>query len=140
MNLSRALVATILAASLGAPALAQDERHDDVRKLVAQSARPGEKPLAIQAFEVLLYGHGESIVAVDPAKRYRVYAACDTNCGDIGLEVHNASEIVVATADGSKPAVTVERNQTGDELHVAVSLGNCVTDVCVVGYGLYEAP
>jgi hypothetical protein len=141
MNPFRFLVATsFLAISLGAPALAQDQRHDDVHKLVAASAKPDQKPIAIQVFEVMLYGYGESVFSVDPAKRYHVYAACDANCGDIALELHDAGEIVVAVADGSRPALTVERNQSGEELHVVVSLGNCVTDICVVGYGLYEAP
>ena len=130
----------LLGLALLAPqAVAQDKTHGDVRKMVAARAEPGERLIEdIKTVEIQLYEYWEHVFTIDPAKRYRVYAGCDDNCGKIGIEAHDASDIVVAVGDGSEPMLMIGRSGSGNELHIAVSPGNCVTDICVVGFGVYE--
>lgn len=135
-------MACAAALTLSGVAIAQEQTISGyVRMLITETADAGEMLVDdIQIEELEEDGSTEFYFDIDPDKTYFVYGACDDDCSDIDLEAHDADEAFVDsdTEDDDAPMLTILPGESGDELHVVVSLSACETDVCVVGVGLYE--
>jgi len=131
-------------ASIAAPfALAQQETVNDyVRSLVAFMSDVDETLVGdVEVEELEIDESTEFVFDIDPEKMYFVYGACDDDCFDIDLLAHDADEgpINADEEDDATPVMGILPGESGDELHIVVTLVDCETETCVVGVGLYEA-
>jgi len=140
--ITRALVGAILFAGIGA-ASAQDQTINDyVRGLVDFMSDVDETLVGdIQVEELEIDQSTEFVFDIDPEKMYFVYGACDDDCYDIDLLAQDADEGLVNAdeEDDATPVMGILPGESGDQLHIVVTLVDCETETCVVGVGLYEA-
>jgi hypothetical protein len=136
-------VAAALMCVVSPAAFAQEQTVSDyVRSLVADYADADETLVdGIAVVELELFDEAEFIFTVNPNKTYYVYGACDDDCYDMDLQAHDEDEIEIDydAEEGAEPMLIIGPGDAGSELHVIVSLGDCDTDTCVVGFGVYEA-
>ena len=141
MRISGLVAAGAAALALTGVAVAQQTINDYVRELVEMSPDDGETLIDdIRLTELDVYDSDEFIFDIDPEKTYYVYGACDDDCSDIDLEAHDEDEVWVDSDDESDdvPMLIIMPGESGEELHVVVSLEDCDVDTCVVGVGVYE--
>jgi hypothetical protein len=113
-----------------------------VRTLVEEVVDPAFETLVgeIQLEEIAEFDFYQVEYAIDPAKQYHVYAACDDDCLDIDLIAYGSDdkEIQSDAADDAVPMLIISPYEAGDRLIVELEMSQCDADVCVFGIGLYE--
>jgi hypothetical protein len=113
-----------------------------VRALVEEAVDPGFETLVgeIQLEEIAEFDVYQVAYAIDPAKQYHVYAACDDDCLDIDLTAYGSdgAEIQSDDAADAMPMLIISPYEAGNRLIVELEMSQCDADVCVFGIGLYE--
>lgn len=136
----QAIICFAIALSLCGTAAAQDMIADAVRDNIRDLAGDGEKLVGkIEIAELEPYDYVEFVIPIYPAKLYYVYGACDEECYSVGLSAHNVQKRDIDDEAGEEPGLIIGRGESGNELHVVIELEDCGTDMCYVGFGVYEA-
>jgi hypothetical protein len=115
---------------------------DYVRERVAAASDAGEVLVGDIMIDAMAAGESrEYDFTIDPKKKYWVYGACDTDCGDIDLFASDASGEVINQdiEDDAGPILLIGAGDAGRTLTVSIDMIDCDTDVCVAGVGVYEA-
>jgi hypothetical protein len=140
-----ALTLALVAAGMLFPGAARAQEQTInayVRALVEEAVDPDLEALvgAIQLEEIAEFDVYQVAYAIDPAKQYHVYAACDEDCRDIDLTAYgnDDAEIQSDHADDAMPMLIISPHEAGDRLIVELEMLQCAADVCVFGIGLYE--